>query len=260
MGNKIVSTDNKKLKDYKSLYETSGIYKHNKIIITGKKIVDEVINDNLLKNMELFSSDEFDDNLSGYAEMKQLFLMKKSLFLLSKGLFNELDLFKTRYPIIVASLPEMRNWEYKVFDGCTVLLPFQNPINIGSAIRSAAALGVKKAVILKDAASPFHPKAIRASSGSVFKIELYSGPSINEIIINHKSIPNLITLDMSGQSINKFSFPDNFFLLPGVEGQGLPNKIRKQSLSIPMEQGIESLNASVSVSIVLWEWKRRKII
>jgi len=55
-----------------------------------------------------------------------------------------------------------------------------------------------------------------------------------------------------------FDFPDAFVLLPGIEGPGLPDELKKTAVSIPLEPGIESLNASISASIALYEWKKRQ--
>ncbi len=255
-----VSNDNtsSKIKIVKSLYDTSGVIKHGRIVVCGRKIVEEVLNENLLSDIELYCPENFNSSGGEIDALRKKIRKSSDFHIVPKSQFSEIDQYKTGFPILTGKLPELKNWNYSETPGCTVMIPFQNPINVGSTIRSAAALGVKRVIILKDAAHPFHPKSIRASSGSVFRLEILNGPALNDLVINYKKIKNLISMDMNGQNINMFSFPDSFFLLPGAEGQGLPQKIRNRALSIPMESGVESLNASVSVSIVLWEWMKRK--
>ena len=219
----ITSKENTKFKEIKSLSENAGIVKNNKILISGKKIILELLRENCVKSMELIVHEDYKETDKELLDCIASYKNKNALIVLSKILFNELDIFRTKSPLL----------------------------------RSAAAMGAGRVVLLKEAANPFHPKSIRASSGTVFKVKLLYGPSLDEIISNTKSYSNLITLDMKGRDLSHFSFPENFILLPGVEGQGLPQKVRNMAISIPMQSGVESLNASVSISIVLWEWKRR---
>ena len=108
-------------------------------------------------------------------------------------------------------------------EGCTPVIPFQDPLNVGSAVRSAAGFGVTKIILTSDAANPFHPKSIRASSGAVFEIEFMRGPALNEIFsIAEKSGIEILALDKNGRNISDVEFPSKFILIPGVEGPGLP--------------------------------------
>ena len=256
--NEIISSkENKKFKELKSLTTNIGVNKYNKTIVSGKKNILEIIHSKDSKITELISYEDFNCTDKEISEQIHEFQKKKGLIILKKNLFNTLDISNTQLPLIITEIPVMPNWNYKNNKSCTLVLPFQNPINIGSCIRSAAAFGVKKIVILKDAANPFHPKSVRSSAGAVFKIKLYRGPALEELLCEHRKLENLITLDMDGREISSFSFPENFILLPGLEGQGIKKKIKHQTLSLKMDNEIESLNASVSVSVVLFEWRRR---
>jgi 16S rRNA (guanine527-N7)-methyltransferase len=71
---------------------------------------------------------------------------------------------------------------------------------------------------------------------------------------------HIVALDMQGASIRGFSFPERFLLLPGMEGQGLPEELRHQAVAIPMTGAVESLNAAAAVSIALFCWSAGQLI
>ena len=158
----------------------------------------------------------------------------------------------------MAPLPEIKEWNGETYDGCNPVIPFQDPLNVGSAVRSAAGFGIKKVILSADAANPFHPKSIRASSGAVFEIEFMRGPVLNGIFsIAEKSGIEIIALDKNGRNISEIEFPRKFILIPGIEGPGLPDHYSGRCVSIPVSDKIESLNASVAISIFMYEWNKK---
>jgi tRNA G18 (ribose-2'-O)-methylase SpoU len=107
--------------------------------------------------------------------------------------------------------------------------------------------------MLREAAHPFHHKSVRAAGGSILKVSLRDGPSIKEL---GKTGAPLITLSPKGKTIASYRFPTTFGLLPGLEGPGLPVTLRHTtSLAIPMERGIESINAALATGIALYVWR-----
>jgi TrmH family RNA methyltransferase len=87
----------------------------------------------------------------------------------------------------------------------------------------------------------------------VFRVPIFEGPSIKEL---GRAASPIITLSSGGEDIRKCRFPESFCLLPGLEGQGLPSELyHLKSLSIPMERGVESLNAALATGIALYAWR-----
>jgi 16S rRNA (guanine(527)-N(7))-methyltransferase RsmG len=178
-------------------------------------------------------------------------------FRLAPALFRELDTFGTHSPLLLIRLPVIRPWEPPEGfpPGCSVLIPFQNPENVGAAIRSAAAFGASQVVLLAESAHPFHPKALRASGGSVLRVQLRQGPALDRLPAN---LP-IIALSPGGADIRQTAFPPSFGLLAGMEGPGLPAVWRGQAVSIPISPAVESLNAAAAVAVALYEWKRNTL-
>ncbi len=259
VGTVVTSPDNKSFKEMKRLTAIEGIRKQRRLIVSGPRQVVEfsrsfpelaqgvVIGDGLVE-----TDDEIMRLIRAHAESRTLWLLKKSLF-------NELDGFNTGRPLLVAALPDIPAWDGTLAPGCSLVLPFQDPVNAGSAIRSAAAFGVARIIVLKECAHPFHPRAVRSSGGAVFHAPLAAGPSLAEFaaIVRESRLP-VVSLDAAGTPIGEFSFPESFLLVPGMEGPGLPDDLKRDAVSIPIARDVESLNAAVAASIALFAWKTRQ--
>jgi TrmH family RNA methyltransferase len=293
--NCIVSKDNKYFKELKKLTAIEGIKKSGRVIIAGKKQVREAANTLASLCDSLIVYDGYVEDDQDLQSIIAAFSSQDSIVTFKKQLYNELDSFHTNAPLLVLNIPSLPEWDYSLEKGCSLVIPFQDPVNVGAVIRSAAGFGVRKIIMLKEAAHPFHPRSIRASAGAVFKFihphpdplpsmerELLShptglsssshggrrlrgggtinpilckGPSIHELkAICDRRMMKIITLDMSGTPIDSFQFPESFLLLPGLEGQGIPEALKASSISIPISGEIESLNAAIATSIILFYW------
>ena len=166
----ISSLDNPHFKFWTSLKKAKGIKKTNKCLVLGKKIVEELSQ----KKPYLFEEIIYPQHLEIH-QMKQNdvlldFVRRSSLpiFRLKRDLFKNLDVFETNSPIGVLKVPQMALWdESQACEGREVLLPLGNSLNLGVVIRSARAFGISRVILLKEAAHPFLPQAVRSSSGAV---------------------------------------------------------------------------------------------
>jgi len=258
-GISITSEDNKTYKEIKRLVSGEGMKKLGAVAVAGKKIISDYIVKNGSTDLKLLLPDDYTETDTDFDNIISGFRNSGSLYILKKSLYNELEVSTGKTPILIAPLPVIEEWTGKVDEGCTPVIPFQDPLNVGSAVRSAAGFGVTQMILTSDAANPFHPKSIRASSGAVFEIEFFRGPALVEIFdIAAKSSIEILALDKNGKDISEVEFPSKFILIPGVEGPGLPEIYLNKSVSIPLSDKIESLNASVALSIFMYEWSRKK--
>lgn len=256
-GTAITSEENRKLKELKKISSGEGIRKSGTILVSGKKIITEIVKRGDVPLKELVLCDGYAEDDAEMNDIIKDFAGRGSLLVLKKALYNEIDLFNTRGPLLAAGVPEMKTWDLGIGPGCTLLIPFQDPVNVGSAIRSAVGFNVKKIIMLKEAANPFHPKSVRTSAGTVFSAKIEKGPSLYEIpALLPDAMSQIITLDAGGAPLASCDFPDRFLLLPGIEGPGLPEPLKARSISIPLNAAVESLNAPVALSIALYEWSR----
>jgi len=243
----INSRHNHDFQAFLKVLKGQGVKKQGLAFFSGPKQVKEILT-------------EFPERCEGVIQTKKHKLAEDVLprdlqtYFLSPELFREVDAFGTNHPILIVRVPPFLWWDAgAASSGCTLLIPFQDPSNVGAVIRSAAAFGVTSLVVLKEAAHPFHYKSTRAGGSALFRVPMFEGPSIQNL---GSALSRTITLSAGGEDIRQFRFPKSFCLLLGLEGPGLPPELgHLKSLSIPMERGVESLNAALATGIALYAWR-----
>lgn len=142
-----------------------------------------------------------------------------------------------------------------------VLDGLQDPGNVGTLIRTAKACGFES-VFLVDSVRKENSKLIRSSVGAVFDSKIYQMSKVEFLELAKQWNFKLICSDMNGENIFEFKTNEQIGVVVGNEGQGVSDEIAKicyKTVKIPMKAGIESLNAGVSGSIVMYEINKNKI-
>ena len=244
----ISSESNPTYRQLHDLLTGRGVRKHGQAILAGKRITDEV-------------QENFPDRVLGWIsdpDGPPPADPSWTWHRLSPALFKTLDTAGTRSPLLLVQTPEIPAWSDAEPwpEGCTLFVPFQDPENVGAVIRSAAAFGVPRVVLLQEAAHPFHPRASRAAGPALFQTELMTGPSAQAL---SSTTHPLIALDAAGDEIGEKPFPETFGLVVGLEGPGLPDHLRRgERRRIGMAPGVESLNAATAAAVALYVWSRGK--
>jgi TrmH family RNA methyltransferase len=155
-----------------------------------------------------------------------------------------------------------------------VLAGVQDPGNVGTIIRTAAAFGATGAVTSASGqsgtASPFSPKALRASAGAALHLPILPGMSL-PILLTQFKIAGLHTLASCVHDSQDSERPplapwevdwcEPVALLVGNEGAGLPAEVERSAdarIRIPMASGIDSLNAAAAAAILFYEAARQR--
>lgn len=147
-----------------------------------------------------------------------------------------------------------------------VVVGLQDPGNLGTILRSAEAFGSAGIVLGEGTVSPFNSKVIRASAGSVFRMPLVSSKEIGgpEAILakfRSQGVRLIATSSHKGTPLNEASLAGPCAIFIGSEGAGLPKTLMSQVdelIAIPHTPQVESLNAGVAASIVLYEAARQR--
>jgi 16S rRNA (guanine527-N7)-methyltransferase len=238
----ITSASNATFRRLRELLGGPGISEHGEAIFAGARFRDEIL-DSYAHHVIGWLTDAQgppppDESIPWYR--------------LSDPLFKEVDVAGTHAPLLLVKVPPMTPWSDN--DpwpaGCTLFVPFQDPENVGAVIRSAAAFGASRVVLLREAAHPFHPRSSRAAGPALFQVPLYRGPRLADLRV--AGAP-LIALDTTGPELSETPFPERFGLVVGVEGPGLPTHLREgERRRIAMQPGVESINAAASAAIALY--------
>lgn len=138
-------------------------------------------------------------------------------------------------------------------DEPVLALAVADPGNAGTLVRSALAFGVKHIVFGRGGVDPYHPKVVRAAMGALFGVTISFAEGAELVQGARAAHRPVIAVDLDGDPLEQFEFPPRPVLVVGHERHGvrawLPG--RDGAVRIPQE-GVESLNAAVAGSIVLY--------
>jgi TrmH family RNA methyltransferase len=139
----------------------------------------------------------------------------------------------------------------------------QDPGNLGALARVAEAAGAAGLALSPGCAHPNHPRALRASAGSLLRFPVAVGAAA-EALDQHLSSPRppqwIALVPRDGEDLYHAGLAGTLVLAVGAEGPGLSPALLARAtlrLTIPMEPPVESLNATVAAALVLFEARRR---
>jgi TrmH family RNA methyltransferase len=235
---KIESPHNDTFKKLLGLTSAKGLKQEALFILSGEKLIREFLHQpKLVVRHELVTP-----------RLVSLTRDDSKVIQMGTELFNQIDVLGTHFNLLVLEQPRQETLSAEVMRdyaprGIEVVIPTGDPGNLGALIRSCEAFGVTRVILTREAAHPFLPKAVKASAGSILRMEMVQGPALAELP------DHCIALDMQGAPLDQFTWPKDGLLLVGEEGPGLAAQF-KQSVKIPT-QNVESLNAVVAASIAL---------
>lgn len=166
--------------------------------------------------------------------------------------------------LAVASLPRQGAETLPVREGGAYLYleGLQDPGNLGALARVAEAAGAAGLALSPGTAHPNHPRALRASAGSLLRLPVAVG-ALPEALDRHLAAvrPRWAALvPRGGTDLYQADLSGTVILAVGAEGPGLSPALTARAglgLTIPIQPPVESLNATVAAALVLFEWRRR---
>jgi TrmH family RNA methyltransferase len=182
------------------------------------------------------------------------------------------DALTTETPQPVAALVEPPDWTWahfldthrKTASMVLVLAGLQDPGNLGTILRSAEAFGADGVISLPGTVSAWNPKAVRASAGSLFRLPMLMASA--EECFTHLRRANVkiwTTTVQAAEPADLVNLAGPIALLIGNEGNGVPEELAARAdgrLTIPCPGPVESLNASVAASVLLYEAARQRSV
>ena len=140
----------------------------------------------------------------------------------------------------------------------------QDPGNLGSMLRSAAAFGAGEAWLSKDCAFAWSPKVLRAGQGAHFQLAIHEDADLPQALraLRGDGVRVLATVAGGGTPIDRATLAPRVALVVGNEGAGLSDELRAladEAVTIPMPGGSESLNVAAAAAVALYEIARRGV-
>jgi len=137
-------------------------------------------------------------------------------------------------------------WPLVVLDGV------QDPGNVGTICRTAAAAGAPALAVLEGSADPFGPKSVRASAGNVFRLEV-----AREEWAELAGLSGYGAAAEGGEPLAEAAIEKRDLLVLGSEARGLRVEGLRR-VTIPVSAGVESLNVAAAAAVLLFEVRRRR--
>jgi TrmH family RNA methyltransferase len=138
----------------------------------------------------------------------------------------------------------------------------QDPGNLGTIIRSAEAFSARAVLLGEKTVSHFNPKAVRASAGALFKQPLIRVKLVESIqLLRHHGVRVLASSSHKGRALYEADFSGPCMVVIGNEGAGVPPEVVAQTdelITIPHSPRVESLNAGIAASIIMYEAAKQK--
>lgn len=242
----ISSKQNDIIKYANSIKEPKYAKKYGECIVESEKVVNELVCKGIVSTLLIEQS-----KLEKYNYILDSF--KGKVYEITESISNNLTESVTSSGIF--AFVKIPNNTEVVGDKILVLDNLQDPSNLGAIIRSAMAFDFKS-IIMLNGVYPYSAKVIRSSMGYVFDINIISYNITQLIDFLDKKQYNLISADMSGKDLKDFKPKYPLALVIGNEGNGVSPELKKLSkniVRIPMSNNVESLNAGVSASIIMYK-------
>lgn len=138
----------------------------------------------------------------------------------------------------------------------------QDPGNLGTILRSAEAFGAAGVFLTEGTVSPYNSKVLRGAAGSIFRVPFLTISSGELIaLLRQHGVRLLATSSHKGTPLPEVSWKLPLAIFVGNEGAGLPRELvhqMEETIVIPQAAEVESLNAGVAASIILYEAARQQ--
>ena len=191
------------------------------------------------------------------------------VIVLPDGLYQSISGTETAQGVMALVRPP--EWDLpQLLRGCplvVVLDGLQDPGNAGAILRTAEAFGATGALFLKGTVSPYNPKALRASAGSLFRMPLLYGmdPSLARAALEQHQVELYAGVParwkLPARPVAEADFNRPCGLIIGSEAHGVSEEMHGAALDVTIPTiTVESLNAAVAAGILLYEARRQRSI
>ena len=263
----INSTRNPRFLDWKKLVSQSGARRQQgRYLVEGLRLVEDAFSAGA--GMQALLLDEkFASTTAGKKLGKMAEAWDVEKVILEEGFLGKLTGSPASQGVAaLLSLPEQADLEKIAAEEKVLLVSchgVQDPGNLGAIFRSAAAAGAQGILVDDKCADPLSPKVARAAAGAVWRLPWRQEKKPLELLkaLEKKGVRCFAMVAREGENYLESDFTDSSCLMIGSEGQGLSNELKRFShfrITIPLQKGMESLNAGHSAAVMLFEAARQR--
>jgi len=228
------------------------------ITLYGRNVVIEILRDDSIEihKLHLADSNKTDgavETILSLAKKRDIeidYHDKKQLSRISKNAKQDqgvaIDINAQMYQN-AKEIKKLDNFRLIALDG------IQNPQNLGMIIRSCAAGNLDGIILPKKSTAKISPLVVKASAGTLFKLPIYFCNSLDEILNDLEDTKIYSLSSHAKNSIYDVESSEKSIFVLGNESDGVSSEVEKlcnDSVSIPMNRGVESLNVAVTASLI----------
>jgi len=251
----ITSNDNNLVKQARKLLEKKYRREVGHFLLEGpKQIADAIAGGFVVDKIFVEQNQE-----ARFADI--IALCSAQVIVVSKNVMDSLCDTQTPQGIVAELvLPVVKPYKYSAGDKLLILDRISDPGNMGTIIRTAKATGFEH-IFAIDCVDAYSPKVVRSSSGVILSSNVY--PVEENAIISYCKKHNieLLIADMNGQNIFDYEPFGDYAIVVGNEGHGVSEELKSAGklIRLPMKRGVESLNAGVSASVLMYALNGKNI-
>lgn len=254
----ITSSNNSNIKNIIKLQKSSKYRREqNKFIVEGIRIFREIPREMLCGVYITNSFFDYNESL----------LDDISYEIVSDNVFKEISDTTTPQGVLAVVEKKKYSLDYIINEKEPLILVLENlqdPGNLGTIMRSGEACGVSGIIMSNDTVDIYNPKVIRATMGAIFRVPFVYCDNLIDVTnrLKEKKI-NIYAAHLNGDSFYGCDYCQPTAFLIGNEGNGLTDELSGEAtklIKIPMKGKVESLNAAIAATVLMYEAQRQRIV
>lgn len=260
----LTSTSNPKVKQITALLQKAKERREkDAFVIEGTKLFEEVP---LPFVQEVYVTESFLEKQKNTGRSDLLEKLQRTGYeTVSEQVFERFS--DTKTPQGILAVVRQRHYQFEELLGSRPMLllleDIQDPGNLGTMFRAGEGAGMTGVILTRETVDPYAPKTIRSTMGSIFRMPFLVTENLQESIaaLQKKKIAVYAAHLKGDHSYDELDYTQGCAFLIGNEGNGLRDETAAAAdayMKIPMKGSVESLNASVAASVLLYEAARQR--
>jgi TrmH family RNA methyltransferase len=241
----------------------------SEVLLDGEHLVQEALACDIPVEIAAFSDKQLNNVLSPVARIaKDVKKRGGRVLTVSEQVLAAMS--PVQHPSGVVAIARARPTEVRVVMATVTDLPLvlvlaglQDPGNVGAIIRAAAAFGASGVVAIEGSANPFSWKALRGGMGGTFRLPIAARGSLSEVVASagELGVRLVAAVPRGGTPLPKLDLREPTAIVLGGEGAGVSHTTMaavQETVTIPMQAPVESLNVAIAAALILYEATRQR--